>query len=410
MEFLTRYKKILQIIVFLAVVFLLGYSMYLMFFKNAFPIPPEIEEVEIQTSTSTFPISATGTPDEAGKSSEQLSTSPAYIPPTEIAQGGITATIELTNNPVAGIAANPDGKSLNYYNPGDGKFYRIDKDGNSQELSSKVFHNVSSIAWSPVEDKAILEYPDGANILYNFNSEKQVTLPAHWQEFNFSANGKKIVTKSIGLDADNRWLLVSNPDGSGAKAIEPLGNNAEMVIDAWSPNNQVVALYREGTGFDTQDIFFVGQNKENFKSLSVQGRGFEPLWSPQGDRLLYSVYSSANNFKPSLWIVNAQGTSIGAQRKSLKLETWAQKCTFSGNTSVYCAVPDQLEEGAGMFPELGNNTVDSLYKINITTGQKELIAIPDGNFSINKVIVSEDEKRLFFTDTLTGKIYKINLK
>ena len=154
----------------------------------------------------------------------------------------------------------------------------------------------------------------------------------------------------------------------------------------------------------------MGLNDENFKSLVVDGRGFEPLWEPSGERLLYSAYSSNNDMKPMLWIANAQGDAIGTGRKSLSIETWASKCTFANSADVYCAVPNNLQEGAGLFPELAKATNDQLYKIDTRTGLKKLIAIPDGEFSMSNLIVSDNGYHLYFTDEKTGRLNTIKLK
>ncbi|MDD5555036.1 MAG: hypothetical protein PHU57_05485, partial [Patescibacteria group bacterium] len=208
----------------------------------------------------------------------------------------------------------------------------------------------------------------------------------------------------------NRWLAITNEDGSKTTAIEAIGEKDETVYPSWSPNNQVIAMYTEGADFDRQEVFFVGLNQENFKSTIVEGRGFQPQWSPKGDQLLYSVYSSGNDLKPMLWLVGAQGDSIGAGRKSLGLETWANKCAFASDTDLYCAVPRDLETGAGLFPELAENTPDRLYQIDIATGLKKLVAIPDGDYNMSDLIISEDGSELYFTDKTTQRINKINLK
>ena len=135
-----------------------------------------------------------------------------------------------------------------------------------------------------------------------------------------------------------------------------------------------------------------------------------PKWSPQGDRLLYSVYSSSNDLKPELWVALAQGENIGAGRAKLNIQTWADKCTFTSKTEVYCAVPEELPEGAGLFRELAKNTKDNLYKIDIQTGLRKLVAIPDGKFTMSDLIVSDNGYYLYFTDTNTGRINKIKLK
>ena len=142
----------------------------------------------------------------------------------------------------------------------------------------------------------------------------------------------------------------------------------------------------------------------------IEGRGFQGKWSPKGDKLLYSVYSSRTDQKPSLWIVDAQGDNIGRGRKNLKINTWADKCTYVNDTEIYCAVPEELPEGAGMFPELAASTKDRLYKINTVTGLRKLVAVPDSTYNMSNLVVSENGYYLYFTDKTTKRIYKIKLK
>ncbi|MEI6597342.1 MAG: hypothetical protein WCL13_04030, partial [bacterium] len=189
-----------------------------------------------------------------------------------------------------------------------------------------------------------------------------------------------------------------------------LGDKDATVYPSWSPNNQTVAMYTEGVNYDQQKVYFVGLNQENFKALTIEGRGFEPKWSPKGDNLLYSVYSSTSDLKPELWIASAQGENIGVGRDKLDIQTWANKCVFSSATEIYCAVPESLEEGAGLFSDLAKNTKDNLYKIDTKTGLKKLIAIPDGDFTMSDLIVSDNGYYLYFIDTKTEKINKIKLK
>ena len=111
-----------------------------------------------------------------------------------------------------------------------------------------------------------------------------------------------------------------------------------------------------------------------------------------------------------LWLVNAQGETIGQARKSLNIATWADKCNFASDTDLYCAVPKELEAGAGLFPELAKNTPDRLYKIDTKTGLKKLIAIPDGDYNMSNLTISDNGYYLYFTDEITKRIYKTNLK
>lgn len=410
MEFFQRYKKIFMVGGFVLLVLILGYALYALFFRPSLaPAPPQ---PGVSTTTGGgLPVAGPGkgqiVPSEEA---EGLPAEGGGSGANQIAQGGLTQTAALASLPTIGATLSGDGTDVQYYSRDDGKFYRIDPSGQVEALSDQVFHQVKDVTWAPDKKSAILEYPDGANIIYDFPTKKQITLPAHWQDFSYSPSGDRIVMKSIANDPDASWLAIVGSDGSNVRGIEQIGKNADSVYPAWSPSNQMVAMYTEGVDFDRQEVYFVGLNQENFKSTIVEGRGFDPKWSPAGDRLLYSVYSSKNDLKPNLWLVNASGDNIGTDRRNLNLETWADKCTFTDNASLYCAVPKTLDQGAGLFPEMAQNTADQLYKIDLNTGAKRLIAIPDGDYTIAGLMASGDGRNLFFTDKNSGKLYKIRLK
>ncbi len=411
MEIFIRYKRLFILLGFVVAILLFGYLLYAMFFKSISLAPPANEPGTATTTPEGLPIAKEGSGQIAAPPKRNRLPEPVGSmakKSNEIANGGLTKVKKINDNISLGASSEPNGYGVRYYNKNDGKFYRVDKNGKITALADRTFYSVKNIVWSPKKNKAILEYPDGANIIYDFSTNKQITLPKHWKDFNFSPNGKQIVMKSMGMDPDNRWLAIVNEDGSKTRAIEPLGKKDATVYPSWSPNGQTIAMYTEGVDFNRQEVYFVGLNNENFKSTVIEGRGFQPKWQPSGNKLLYSVYSSKTDLKPNLWIVDARGENIGSGRKNLDVETWADKCAFSGDINLYCAVPKNLQEGAGMFPEMEKTTNDNLYKIDTRTGAKKLIAVPDGNYSMSDIIVSGNY--LYFTDETTGKLYTIKLK
>lgn len=416
MNFFSRYKKIIWLIVFIFCSILIGYLLYLMFFSTPEETTIPDQEPAATSSQGSLPQSdqrgGNQPIDEEGQwSLPDSSLMPKQTEPIDnIAQGGLTQTTQLNQVPSLSMTLDKNGNGVQYYDKSDGKFYFINQLGEISLLSNTVFPQVENVVWSPNKNKAIIEFPDGANIIYDFEKKEQITLPQHWEDFSYSPNGQQIVMKSIGQSEENRWLAITSEDGSRTKAIEELGANQDKVITYWSPNNQSVALFIEGVSFDQQELYFVGKNQENFKSTKIEGRGFQPKWSPAGDKLLYSVYSSKNDMKPSLWIVDALGNQIGNNRVALNIETWAEKCAFTDASTVYCAVPESLEEGAGMIPALADNTKDQLYKINLQSRTKSLIAITEQSYNISNLVVSVDGSILYFTDKTNQNIHQIRLK
>ncbi len=392
-----NYKKLGLILLFILIIVVVGYFIFNIFFKSTVPPLPGTDTPG-NTMGNGLPQAGNGT----GTATNDIE---GGLPgPGTVTQPGGSATDPnnpnaAANNQIsdqAAYAAQNASGQLQFFNSADSRFYTVDGQGKLISLSDKRFVGVSNVVWSPVQHKAILEYPDGSKIRYDFDTEEQITLPKHWEGFNFSPSGDKIVAKSIGLDPENRWLVVANDDGSQAKTLEPLGENGDDVIASWSPNNQTVAMYVDGIDFNRKEVFFIGQNGENFKSMETEGRGFEPLWAPKGDQLLYSVYSADNDYKPTLWVAGAQGDTIGADRRPLNLNTWADKCSFS-QSALYCAVPSNLERGAGMLSSSSVTTGDLLYRINPANGVKELIGT-DASYSMRNLSVTPDGNYLYFTD------------
>ncbi len=421
MNFFEKRGKVLGIAAFLIIVALLAWAIYSVFFKGESFLNVPGDTVSTTTPSGGGLPSAgqgegiatssgsqgSGIP-SAGQSGS--SNQPAYSEGiSDVALGGITQVTQVTGNSAIRPTSASDG-SVRYYDEDDNAFYRVNSDGSVTRLSDKNFYEVEDVTWSNSGDKAIIQYPDDSKILYNFSTESQVTLPSHWQDFSFSSDDNQIVAESIGLDVENRWLIISNDDGSNALAIEAIGANDSTVYPSWSPNNQIVAMYTEGVDFDRQEVFFLGLNDENFKSTIIQGRGFEAKWSEEGTKLLYSVYNTTNNMKPMLWTVDAKGESISQNRQSLGLQTWASKCAFVSDTEAYCGVPISLPDGAGILPEIADTTNDNIYKIDLETGNKTLVAMPDGDYTVSQLVVSEDGSQLYFTDKQSGGLYTIKLK
>lgn len=416
-----NWKKILMLVGFLAIVILIGYLLYFLFLKPIIPTPPPGTNINVDGTG--LPPAGTNVNIPIGLDSGLL---PSGIntnipgPPRPIiepspaasliASGGLTVAKPLTTVRSYSSTLGNDGSSILFYDKNSGQFYRLMPDGRQVPLTDKIFHQVEQVTWSSNKEQAVLEYPDGSNIVYDFKNKRQFTLPQHWKDFSFSPDNDQLVFKSMGSNTDNTWLAVANSDGSEAIKIEPLGDKDATVYPLWSPNKQIIAMFSEGKNFDQQYLYFLGLNNENFKSSTIEGRNFEGIWSPKGDRLFYSVYSSQNDFKPSVWIVSAQGENIGQNRKNLGLKTWADKCTFTDNDTIYCAVPQSLEEGAGIFRDDFDTSPTDIYKIDLKTGLRSRIATPEGAHNMESLIVSGNGQYLYFVSKDDGRIYQVQLR
>ncbi len=403
------WKRILFITLFLLAVAGIGFLIYQFFFAPTPAVERPVPIVEQPTGALPGAGPAVSTP-TITPTAPQLPAAKA-IPLTALAaKGGTVQVTEVQPDRSISPILSSNGNDLVSYDVFDGKFYTVTPDGTLTKLSDDAFVGAETITMNPQADKTVIEFPDGSNILYDFKTKKQVSLPQHWREFNFSPDGGQIAYKSYGIDPDNNWLAIANADGTEGQAIEPLGNRGAYVDVNWSPTGQVIATSRDGIDSSRQRILFLGKNKENFKSAVVNGRGFQYQYSPDGTQMLYSVYSPGGDYKPELWVMDSIGDEIGDNRRSLGIATWSNKCAFSDAQYVYCAVPPSLPTGAGLIQDAMDNADDVLVKINVSTGERTKLAETPTAQTISKVVVTKDQKTLYYTDKQTGRIFTMKLE
>ncbi|MDD5040020.1 MAG: hypothetical protein PHY34_02615 [Patescibacteria group bacterium] len=419
-------KRVLLIIAFIVLIIALGALIYFVIGRDVFAPGNENENVNVPTNgalNGNLPsINGTGNMNRVNVANTNA---PVNIPTlqnvnaggvTPIAGGGETTATPAVSRSVKAAEPALSGKGMRYYDERRGKFYTIDENGNATEMSDKAFPEAEEIDWSPAQDKAIITFPDDSKIVYDFENETQVTLPKTWDDTEFDPTGTKIGFKNLSDDEGDRWLAYSKSDGSEVQLIEPIGDKERDVDVNWSPNGQVLALYRESNDATAQEVYPIGLFGENFKSVVTYGRGFEGTWSADGTQLLYSVFTSESDFQPVLYLVDSSGDMTGANHMRLGLRTWSTKCAFAKlENAAYCAVPQSLPEGSGLVPETATNTNDVMYRIDTNTGTSTVLAVPafdDGqrDYTVSSVFLTADEKHLNFIDANTSNVYSIQIK
>lgn len=403
-----RTSRLLGILGFLFTVLLIAFALYWVFFRPDQPVPSTSPSMNIPSTSLPGSLPGSDTVTDRTSTPDKPSVLPEASP---IAQGGPTKVEPVTLTPVFAPEMSKDGR-LHYFNPDDGKFYATDAEGNAHSLFNQSFKEAKSVVWNGTASAAIVEFPDGANVSVNLENGKAIPLPQHWEDFSFSPNGKQIAAKSIGIDPNNRWLTIANADGSRAETVAALGNNADKVHVNWAPHDQIVAFSETGTpqSFGRRQILAIGKHQENLPGLMVEGFNFTPTWSESGTTLLYSASSQNDGYTPRLWLVDGESNTLGQNRRSIPLKTWADKCSFVDDTTAYCAVPTSLPEGAGLQRALARNTPDQVYRVNVKTGSTTLIGQPETQVPMTRLRISPDGNTLFFQNERTLTVDTMRLR
>ncbi|MFA6534357.1 MAG: WD40 repeat domain-containing protein [Patescibacteria group bacterium] len=411
-----RAKKIIYISLFILATLLLGFLLYYFILRVPAVPPVNLNDLNQPGGVNGLPsaganvnrptyINVNGQLVPAGNIN---TTPPSSV--SAVARGGLTAVKRINSSAITALTLASDGKNLQGYNPSDGKFYRYNADGTLTALSDEAFFDVQSVAWAPSGDKAILKYPDNSTVAYNFATKKQITFPKTWSDFDFSPDSEKLAFKNLGVDVENRWLSIAKDDGTGFRNLERLGDNEKVVDVNWSPSGQIVGTWTKQIDLERQYLYLIGQNQEQYPTTILEGGGYRGIWTPDSEHLLYSVYSSSTDLKPNLWLVTAKGETTGQLRINTGLATWADKCVFADSATAYCAVPQNLPSGAGLVPEVAASLPDDIYKIDITTNKKTLLAVPYGSYTVQNPTLSQDGKYLYFIDGNSKTLNQLRIK
>jgi hypothetical protein len=408
-------RRLFMAAVLLVVACVLGLALYWVFFRNLLPSGTTNENVNNgNVDINSLPgINFNENDNEAVNDNAN-----AGLPTFDVvAKGGNTLSQVIYSGEAENVTLGTDGNTMQYYDPVTGQFYRIDQNGQVSLLDEKVFKGVTDVTWSNDADKAVLVLEDGFKVLYDFTQDKQFTLNEDMEEFDFSPDDQQISFKYEATNPEDRWLGIANIDGTGARGIEPLGNNGDAVNAQWSPSGQSIGVLNEYIDGNRKRVVPLGFNDENFKQFIVSGRGFDYRWTPDGQRMIYSTYSSDSDYNSTLHIVDAYGESIGQNNTALELNTSVDKCTFSSNGDhLYCAVPVDPPTGGGIAPDILNDVQHDIYEVNLVTGQKQKIATPVDSVAgaslsaPSDLVVSDNENVLFYRESTTGRLRRILLQ
>ncbi len=415
-----RRKKLLFIALFILAVVGIAVVLYLLFFRAIQPTTSP--ETQVPGTGNSLPRASDGSPGTIGGQTGGALPSASPTQGVDLGETPVLPTSSLlpdaakisvlAQNVRLPIATSRTGTNgVRFYDSSDGRFYSVLDDGSRVPLSDTVFPNVEQVTWGNKSEKAVIGFPDGNQVIYDFSQDRQTTIPRFWQELQFSPDDDQIVAKSIGSNPTNRFLIIAGSDGSDPRPIEELGNNQDKVMVSWSPNNQTVAFARTGDplGANREQILLVGKNQENFKGLIVEGRGFTPNWSPDGTQLLYSAWNAEEGYHPILWLSGASGDQVNANRRRVNIETWADKCSWADDTTVICGVPKNMPNGAGLQRALFDNGPDALYRLDLASGQAVPLEEFSSNVAVRSVRVSGDGRSVFVTDGNSGQLIRVNL-
>ena len=125
--------------------------------------------------------------------------------------------------------------------------------------------------------------------------------------------------------------------------------------------------------------------------------------SPDGNLMLFTRVSEGNGL-PELWLQDFTKQSF----TNLGLNTAVEKIVWSkDSTRFYYALPQAVPKDD---LQLRAATADQLYVYDIDAGSKTKIDLGNKTPDLRDLLLTADQKILFFRDGQDGKLYRVNLK
>lgn len=305
------------------------------------------------------------------------------------------------------------GEDILYLSQVDGMLYKIStKDSTKKEtISFEKFPISSNLIWSPKKDQVIISNIDidhisAENFLFDINLKKSQKLNNNIFNFTWSSDGEKIAYYYYNDLFNKKTINIADPDGSNWKKIFDLSTEKKFdgkdVIVVWSDNmilfySKPIFLVDEYVGKNL--IYSLYVDDSSLKELVNEGYATAPLFSPDGQKVLYNLVED-NGVKFTLnWI-----DKYGVRKKNLGIESKTKKCTWSkNNTNLYCALSEEkIISGFKL-------TMDTFWKINVETNEREKLT--DSIYvDAENLFLSVDEKNLYFVDKNDFTLYELALK
>ncbi|MBU2068115.1 hypothetical protein KKE13_00840 [Patescibacteria group bacterium] len=306
-----------------------------------------------------------------------------------------------------------DGRKVKYYSIDNGNVFESNLDGSElTRISSVVLTNLIKALWSSNRDKVIAIFDENGQAkkyLYDYNTKISTLLSGDIRWVTWSPQQDKIAYQYYNSRTEDNNISVAQPDGSDWTSI--FQTRMKDLIVEW-PSSSKIAIRTKPSGLAQSIVYTINLTDNNFQKIINETYGLTVLWSPLGNKILYSeTDNKGKNLKLKISDLKNQLVS------ELTIVTLPEKCTWSqDNRTVFCAVPKNISNLAVLPDDYYKKKIsfnDDFWRINIDTGEAiKIYETTDSEanaYNAKELILPPLEDYLLFINQKDDLLYSLEL-
>lgn len=302
-----------------------------------------------------------------------------------------------------------DGQKVKYYSTDNGNVYQSDFDGSQlTRISSNLLTGLLEVLWSPSKNKVIAFFEKDGLIkkyFYDYQTQKSAPLNQNIRALTWSPTEDKIAYQYYNPQTEENNISIA--DGDGSQWANLMQTRMKDLVINW-PVPEKLSLMTKPSGFSQSILYTLDLENGNFEKIIDQTYGLTVLWSPLGDKILFSeTNSQGQNLKLKVVDLNRQTIY------QLSFVTLPEKCVWSqDNRTLFCAVPKNIPTSFVLPDDYYKGTVsfsDDFWRINLETERANQILEAEEGFDGYQLFLPTKEDYLLFINKKDGLLYSLKL-
>ena len=300
-----------------------------------------------------------------------------------------------------------------YYSKLNGNVLKTDFEGKSiQPLTNIAIPNLITTVWSFDKSQTINIYQENdvvKKVLFDFASQKATQLDSKIKSVSFAPNQNKIAYQFIDDSLGKNTLTIADSNGLNWKDIFNI--RMENIRLYWTKDN-LLTLTSAPSGIVKGSALTIDTTPKiiSLKKLISDIYGLTIKYSPDGKNLIYSQTDQYGH-NPTLHLIKEGGVA-----EKTNLNTLSDKCAFSKNNNIYCAIP-KIINGSLILPDDFYKNIanfsDIFFKIDMANNKSSIIFDPADfkyDFNASDLNISPNEDYIIFINKKDGLLYSIKIK